>query len=179
MASPHPARPLKVIWTREDDIKGGYYRPMFAHRVRAAVDSDGNISAWEHKLAGKSILIGTPYEAYIKDGIDNSSVEGVSNLAHRTPNLFADARNMQETPIAVLRWRSAGHSHTAFAVETMVDMLAEAAGADPVEFRLRHVGEHPRRAGVLRAAAAASGWGRPCRTGASAKLRCTNRSDHS
>ncbi len=160
MASPHPARPLKVMWTREDDIKGGYYRPMFAHRVRAAVDADGSISAWEHKLAGKSILIGTHFEAYLKDGIDNSSVEGVSNLAYRTPNLYADVRNMQETPVTVLWWRSVGHTHTAFAVETMVDMLAEAAGADPVEFRLRHLGDHPRHAAVLRTAADAAGWGK-------------------
>lgn len=159
--SPHPARPLKVVWTREDDIRGGFYRPMFAHRVAAAVDNDGNISAWRHRIAGKSILIGTPFEgAGVKDGVDNSSVEGASNMPYNPAHLHVDVRNMP-TAVPVLWWRSVGHTHTAFVVETTMDMLAEAAGEDAVAFRLRHLGGHPRHSAVLRAAAEAAGWGKP------------------
>ncbi|MGI9305866.1 MAG: molybdopterin cofactor-binding domain-containing protein [Gammaproteobacteria bacterium] len=163
--SPAPRRPLKVLWTREDDIQGGFYRPMFAHRVKAGLDKNGNITAWRQNIAGKSILTGTPFEEWaVKDGVDNSSVEGAANLPYSAANIDVDVRNM-ETPVPVLWWRSVGHTHTAFAAETMMDMLAEAAGEDAVAFRLRHLRGHPRHAGVLRAAAKAAKWGEPAPSG--------------
>ncbi|MGI9338231.1 MAG: molybdopterin cofactor-binding domain-containing protein [Gammaproteobacteria bacterium] len=159
-ASPHPSRPLKVVWTREDDIRGGFYRPMFAHRVVAGINADGGIAGWRQRIAGKSILIGTPFEgAGVKDGVDNASVEGAADMPYHSANLHVDIRNMQ-TAVPVLWWRSVGHTHTAFAVETIMDMLAEAAGADAVAFRLRHLQSHPRHSAVLRAAADAAGWGK-------------------
>lgn len=158
LASPAPGRPLQTVWTREDDIRGGYYRPMYVHRARAAIGPGGDMLAWRHDLAGKSILIGTPFEAYVQDGVDSSSVEGLSDLPYSVPNLRVEVRNMQESPVPVLWWRSVGHTHTAFAGEVVVDMLAEAAGEDPVDYRLRHLGGAPRHAGVLRAVADAADW---------------------
>ena len=156
--SPQPSRPLKVVWTREDDIRGGYYRPMFAHRVRAGVGNDGNIAAWRQRISGKSILIGTPFESFaVKEGVDNSSVEGAANMPYHSANLHVDVRNAK-TAVPTLWWRSVGHTHTAFVVETVMDMLAQAAGEDAVAFRLRHLQNHPRHAGVLRAAAEAAQW---------------------
>ena len=161
-ASPDPSRPLKLMWTREDDIQGGFYRPMFAHRVRAGLDADGNILAWRQGVAGKSILIGTPFEAFaVKDGVDPTPTDGAANLEYAAPHLKVEVRNAQDSPVSVLWWRSVEHTHTAFAKEVATDMLAEAAGADPVEFRLRHLSGHPRHAGVLRRVAALSGWGNP------------------
>ena len=159
-ASPDMSRPLKALWMREDDIQGGYYRPMFAHRALAGVDAAGRLAGWRHDLAGKSILIGTPFEKFaVKDGVDATMAKGISDLEYATPHLRVDVRSMQESPVSVLWWRSVEHTHTAFAKEVTADMLAEAAGADPVAFRLRHLGGHPRHAGVLRAAAELSGWG--------------------
>ncbi len=153
--------PVKVVWTREDDIRGGYYRPMFLEKVEAGVDKDGGIHAWRHRLAGKSILKGTPFEAaLVKDGIDSTSVEGASTLPYTVPNITVDLHNM-ETPISVLWWRSVGHTHTAYSTEVMMDMLAEAAGADPVDFRIKALAKHPRHLGVLKLAAEKAGWGKP------------------
>lgn len=143
--------PVQLMWTREDDIRGGYYRPMFAERIEAGVATDGEITAWKHRLAGKSILG--------RNGIDHTSVDGALTLPYKVTNITVDVHNM-ETPISVLWWRSVAHSHTAYSTEVVMDMLAEAAGADPVEFRLKALGKHPRLAGVLKAAAEKSGWGR-------------------
>lgn len=153
--------PVQVVWTREDDIRGGYYRPMFLEKVEAGVDKDGGIHAWRHRLAGKSIIKGTPFEgAMVKDGVDATSVEGASTLPYAVPNITVDVHNM-ETPISVLWWRSVGHSHTAYSTEVMMDMLAEAAGADPVAFRVKALAKHPRHLGVLKLAAEKAGWGQP------------------
>ena len=154
-------RPVKLIWTREDDIRGGYWRPMYAHRLSAAIGEDGKPSAWAHRLAGKSILVGTPFEAMlVQDGLDATSVEGARGLPYAVPNIRVDVRNM-EHGASVLWWRSVGHTHTAYSTEIMIDLLAEAAGADPVEYRLALLGEQPRLEGVLRAVAKAAEWQKP------------------
>ncbi|MDJ0893516.1 MAG: xanthine dehydrogenase family protein molybdopterin-binding subunit [Alphaproteobacteria bacterium] len=154
-------RPVKLVWTREDDVKGGYYRPMFAHRIQASLDAYGKPVAWHHRLAGKSIFIGTFLEEkLVKEGVDNSSVEGASTLPYDLPNLKVDVRNM-ETKVPVLWWRAVGHTHTAYSTEVMMDMLAEAADADPVAFRMELLKGHPRHAGVLKLAADKAGWGKP------------------
>jgi isoquinoline 1-oxidoreductase beta subunit len=157
---------VKTVWTREDDMQGGYYRPMVLHRVRAAVGSDGLPAAWDHTIVSQSVMAGTPFESEIKNGIDPASVEGAAD----SPYLKAIANHRvqlhdYQAPIPVLWWRSVGHSHTAFVMESMVDELARAAGADPVEYRRRLLAKQPRLVGVLDLAAAKAGWGSPLPAG--------------
>ncbi|NNF77799.1 MAG: xanthine dehydrogenase family protein molybdopterin-binding subunit [Rhizobiales bacterium] len=152
-------QPLKIVWSREDDIKGGYYRPMYVHKVKAGLDKNGKLVAWHHRIVGQSILTGTPFEqAFVKDGIDHSSVEGVSNVPYDIPNMQGELHTVK-VGVPVLWWRSVGHTHTAFVVETMMDDLAKAAGKDPVAFRMELLKKHPRHAGVLKLAADKAGWG--------------------
>ncbi len=153
--------PVKVVWTREDDIRGGYYRPMYVHRVEAGVDARGRVSGWNHAIVGQSILAGTPFEKFmVKDGIDATSVEGVSDTPYDLPDL-ALTLHTTKSPVPSLWWRSVGHSHTAFVMETMIDELAAAAGKDPVDFRRTLLAKQPRVLAVLDKAAAAAGWGGP------------------
>ncbi|HET7427070.1 MAG TPA: xanthine dehydrogenase family protein molybdopterin-binding subunit [Gemmatimonadales bacterium] len=157
---------VKTVWTREDELHGGYYRPAFAHRARIALGADGMPTAWEHTLAGQSIFDGTPFASMVKDGVDPSSVEGVAD----SPYLASIANHRVElhtvkTPISVLWWRSVGHSHTAFVMESLVDELAHAAGKDPVEYRRALLAKHPRHLGVVNLAAEKAGWGTPLPSG--------------
>jgi len=155
-----PGRPVKLMWTREDDIRGGYYRPLFLHRLRGAV-SGGNIVAWADRIVGQSIVKGTPYESMIiKNGIDPLSVEGARDI----PYDIADFRcelHTTESAVPVLSWRSVGHTHSSYAVECFVDELLQAAGKDPVAGRLDMMGKSPRAAGALRAVATLAGWSGP------------------
>ena len=151
--------PVKTIWTREDDIKGGYYRSMFVHRVVAGLDAAGNIAGWDHTLVGQSIFAGTFFESFgIKDGIDHSSVEGVVDTPYAIPNMNATLHTTK-TGVPVLWWRSVGHTHTAFVMESMMDDLAKAGGRDPVEFRRTYLAKNPRVLNVLNTVAEKSGWG--------------------
>ncbi|MGB0684209.1 MAG: molybdopterin cofactor-binding domain-containing protein [Magnetovibrionaceae bacterium] len=151
-------RPVKLIWTREDDIQGGRYRPAYVHKIEAGIGDDGLPIAWKHRIVGQSILKGTPFEGFlVKDGIDMTSVEGVSDMPYAVPN-FAGDLHTTNLAVPVLWWRSVGHTHTAYAVETMIDELATAAGADPVDYRLKLLGGHPREQGVLKLAAEKAGW---------------------
>ncbi|NVD41973.1 xanthine dehydrogenase family protein molybdopterin-binding subunit [Ensifer sp. HO-A22] len=143
-------RPLKHMWTREDDIQGGFYRPMYAHKMRGAVDAKGRITAWEQIIVGQSIMA--------KADLDSTSVEGASNLPYRIPNLKVTSHNVT-LPIPPLWWRSVGHTHTGFAVETFVDELLTRVGRDPVEGRLALLDAASRHAGVLRKAAEMADWG--------------------
>jgi isoquinoline 1-oxidoreductase beta subunit len=149
--------PIHLVWTREDDMKGGFYRPTVYHRARAGLDGEGRVVGWEHVIVGKSILIGSPFEAaLVKNGVDSSSVEGVSDTPYAIPNFRTEVHNAKEG-VPVLWWRSVGHTHTAQAMEVFVDELAAAAGKDPVEFRLSMLGGAPRQAAVLRLAAEKAG----------------------
>ncbi|XXT14786.1 xanthine dehydrogenase family protein molybdopterin-binding subunit [Sorangium sp. So ce429] len=153
--------PVKVVWTREDDIRGGYYRPAFVHRVQVGVGERGVPVAWDHVLVGQSIFTGTPLEAVVvRNGIDGTSVEGVAG----SPYLEGvPARRVSlhspRTAIPVQPWRSVGHSHTAFAMESAIDELAHAAGRDPLEYRLELLRDQPRHANALMLAAEKAGWG--------------------
>ncbi|BBA34994.1 aerobic-type carbon monoxide dehydrogenase, large subunit CoxL/CutL-like protein [Methylocaldum marinum] len=152
-------KPVKVVWTREDDIKGGYYRPAFYDRLTAGLDAKGRLIAWSHTLVGQSIAIGTPFEsAMIRDGVDVSSVEGAADLPYAIPNVRVDLHSPR-LEIPVLWWRSVGHSHTAFVVESFIDEVAHAAGKDPYRFRRDLLAKHPRHRGVLELAAKKAGWG--------------------
>ena len=151
--------PIHLVWTREDDIKGGRYRPMVYHRIRAALDGKGAIAAWDQDIVGQSFIIGSPFEAMIvKDGVDATIVEGAADMPYHVANLAVDWHPVT-SPVTTLWWRSVGHTHTAQAAEVMIDMLAHEAGKDPVEFRLAMLGEHPRHAAVLKLAAEKGGWG--------------------
>ncbi|MEO1138740.1 MAG: xanthine dehydrogenase family protein molybdopterin-binding subunit [Pseudomonadota bacterium] len=146
------ARPIKLVYSREDDIKGGYYRPLTLHRVRAGLDADGNISGWEHRIVSQSIVSGTAFEQYlVKDGVDDTTVEGIHPSPYAIPDMALDVHHPQ-VGVPVLWWRSVGHTHTAYVMETMMDELATAAGRDPVEFRLAYLDGDPRTAGVLKLA---------------------------
>jgi isoquinoline 1-oxidoreductase beta subunit len=153
------SNPVKLVWTREDDTKGGYYRPFYAHKVTAAIGADGMPVAWHHRIAGQSIFAGTALEAMaVKDGVDDTSVEGASNLAYAVPNLKVELTTLK-VGVPVLWWRSVGHTHTAHVVESMIDELAFAAGKDPVEYRLALLKDKPRHTAVLKLAAEKAGWG--------------------
>lgn len=153
-----PNRPVKLVWTREDDLAGGYYRPLFVHRLRGAV-KDGKIVAWANHIVGQSFFMGTPMESMVvKNGIDATAVEGANKLFYD----IADFRCEVHYPtvgVPTLWWRSVGHTHTGYAVECFIDELLQAAGQDPVEGRLALMGDrHPRAAGVLKAVAEMAGW---------------------
>ena len=157
----HAPQPIKVVWTREDDIRGGYYRPMMVHKARIGLDADGKIVGWLHRIVGKSIMIGTPMEAaMVKDGVDETAVEGVAGSNYQLPAFQIEAHNA-ETPVPVLWWRSVGHTHTAYVMETLMDRLAREVGEDPVAFRLRYLEPGSRIANVLKLAAEKAGWGTP------------------
>src|SRR6266849_4823927 len=155
--------PVKVVWTREDDMRGGYYRPMWLHRLSAGLDANGLPLAWRQTIVGQSIIEGTPFAPMmIKDGVDAASVEGAAD----SPYVKGTASHLVElhSPkpgIPVLWWRSVGHSHTAFVMESFVDELANAAKRDPLEYRRHLLKKHPRHLGVLNLAAQKAGWGKP------------------
>lgn len=153
-------RPIKVVWTREDDMHGGYYRPMWVDHIEAGIAKDGKPVAWKHTIVGQSIMEGTPFEGMmIKHGVDESSVEGASTVPYLIPNLLVDLHSPKHL-VPVQWWRSVGHSHTAFIVETMIDELAHLAGKDPVAYRLSILPADSRYRGVLKLAAQKAGWGR-------------------
>ena len=151
-------KPVKVIWTREDDMKGGYYRPMWYDRVGAGLDEKGNLIAWQHAIVGQSILSGTPFDP--KGDVDPASVEGAKEIPYEIPNILVDLHT-PKIDVPVQWWRSVGHSHTAFVVESFIDEVAHEAGKDPYEFRRKLLVRYPRHSGVLKLAAEKAGWGRP------------------
>ena len=157
--------PIKVIWTREDDIKGGYYRPIYVHRVRAGLDKNGAVVAWHHRIVGQSIMAGTAFEGMsVKNGIDGTSVEGANNLPYAIPNVSVELHTVK-VGVPVLWWRSVGATHNAHATEHMIDLLAKEAGKDPVAFRMALLKTKPRHAGALALAAEKAGWGSPMPAG--------------
>ena len=151
--------PVKVVWTREDDIRGGWYRPMWHDRFVAGLDSNGDPIAWTHTIVGQSITQGTLFEAFtIKDGIDSTSVEGAADLLYGFPNLQVDLHS-PKIGVPVQWWRSVGHSHTGFSVEAFFDEVAHAGGKDPYELRRKLLANQPRMRAVLELAAQKANWG--------------------
>jgi isoquinoline 1-oxidoreductase beta subunit len=152
---------VKLVWNREDDLAGGYYRPMFAQRATIGIGDDGKVAAWAHRTVAQSIFKGGPMESIaVHNGVDHFSVEGVVDTPYQLP--MSIGLTDYESPMPVLWWRSVGHSQSGYTMEVLMDMAAEAAGADPVEFRLAHLDEsvddQARFAGVLKLAAEKSGW---------------------
>ena len=152
---------VKLVWTREDDLAGGFYRPMFAQRAHIGIGDDGKIAAWGHRSVAQSIFKGGPMEGMaVHNGVDHFSVEGIVDTPYQLP--MALGLTDYESPMPVLWWRSVGHSQSGYTMEVLMDMAAEAAGADPVEFRLAHLDEsvedQARFAGVLKLAAEKAAW---------------------
>ena len=129
--------PVKLIWTREDDVQGGYYRPMHVHRVEVGIGTDGMPAVWRHVNVGQSITAGTPFASMmVKNGVDATAVEGTADTQYVIPHFHVSAHHPQVN-VPILWWRSVGHTHNAFVMETLVDELATRANADPIAYRLK------------------------------------------
>lgn len=150
--------PIQLIWSREDDMRSGYYRPMHLHRADIGLSADGKVLAWDHVIVGQSITAGTPFESWmVKNGIDGTITEGM-----REPYPFPMRLRVHhpKVNVPVLWWRSVGATHTAYVMETLVDEIARKAGLDPVAYRLAQFGaKHPRHTAALQLAVAKSGYG--------------------
>jgi len=152
------SRPVKVIWTREEDFQNDYFRPGNLSRIQAALDEKGDLAAWSHKIVCPSIFARV-FPGMMKNGIDNAAVEGLSNMEYDIPNISVEYVRI-DTPVPVGFWRSVGSSHNAFTVETAIDELAHQAKKDPLRFRLDLLKKHPRAQKVLEVAAEKAGWGK-------------------
>jgi isoquinoline 1-oxidoreductase subunit beta len=152
--------PVRLIWTREDDITGGRYRPLNFHRIEAGIDKDGKV-AWRQRIVGQSIIKGTAFEpVMMKNGIDPTAVDGHAAAEYDLDHAHV-SWNMPQVGVPVLWWRSVENTHTAYSKEVIIDELAQAAGEDPVAFRLKFLGKHPRHVGALKLAAEKAGWDQP------------------
>lgn len=150
--------PLRTLWSREDDIQGGYYRPMHVHRARIGFDAQGKVLAWDHALVGQSIVTGTMFEGMVKNGIDKTAIEGMRD-PYPVPMRLSVHHPRLNVP--VLWWRSVGSTHTAFVMETLIDEIARTTQQDPVAYRLGLWGkQHPRHRAALELAVAQSGYGK-------------------
>jgi isoquinoline 1-oxidoreductase beta subunit len=153
---------IKLVWSREDDIKGGCYRPVYLHRVQIGIGSNGLPVAWLHRIVGQSLFVNTPLASAIApNGMDYSSIDGVNgspylaSIPHHSLELHTTTAG-----VPVLAWRSVGNTHTCFVMETLIDELATMAGKDPVDYRRVLLKDHPRHLSALNLAAEKSGWGR-------------------
>jgi len=157
--------PVKVVWTREDDLAGGWYRPMWHDRFSAGLDAQGNPVAWTHTIVGQSILAGTLFEAFgIKDGVDSASVEGAADILYGIPNLQVDLHS-PKIGVPVQWWRSVGHSHTGFSVESFFDEMAHAGKKDPYQLRRTLLAKQPRMLALLDLVVQKGNWGKPLPAG--------------
>jgi len=155
--------PVKLQYTREDDMAAGFYRPMNIHKMRVGLDGLGNITAWENRVVGQSLIKGSFLEGMIQNGVDALTFEGAGELPYHIPNVTVDI-HMAQAGVPVLFWRSVGHTHTQFSKETLIDEVLIAAGKDPVEGRLELM-EDERSKAVIRQVAERSNWGKPVPAG--------------
>ncbi|WP_226469405.1 xanthine dehydrogenase family protein molybdopterin-binding subunit [Luteimonas panaciterrae] len=155
--------PVKLMWTREDDVHGGFYRPFVHARLSATLDEHGRLSSWSDRHAAQAFLPGTPFEAAMKNGIDPSNSEGAEDMPYAVPNMHFSI-HQPKSDIPQWWWRSVGHSFNGFIVETFIDELAHAAGKDPYQFRRDHLKDDPKNTrllGVLDVVTSAAGWDKP------------------
>jgi isoquinoline 1-oxidoreductase beta subunit len=155
--------PVKVTWTREEDIRQDFYRPAYLSLLSASL-SDGRIQGWKHRIVGSSILARWAPPAF-KDGLDSDAVDAAADLPYELPNLHVDY--VQDEPFSVPTgfWRGVGPNNNVFAIESFMDELAGLAKADPIAFRLAHLEKAPRFQAVLKLAAEKANWGTPLPTG--------------
>ncbi len=150
--------PVKVVWSREDDVKAGYYRPFTVHRAEIRFDANGNIAGWDNVIVTQSILKGSPFEAFmVKNGVDGTSHEGMKDGYDIPINVTV---HHPEVNVPTLWWRSVGSTHTAFVMETLIDEIAEQAGQDSVAYRMKLLAKHPRHQAALQLAVDKSGYGK-------------------
>lgn len=152
--------PVQLLWSREDDIKGGYYRPRTRVSAKLALDADKRPAALRVKIANQSIMLGTPFAGELKEGgVDPSQVEGLDNWSYAVPNL-AVSYHMAKAAVPVLWWRSVGHSFSGFVKETLIDEAAVAAGVNAIDYRIELLAAHPRQVALLKKLKEASNWGK-------------------
>jgi isoquinoline 1-oxidoreductase beta subunit len=156
----HVEGPVKIVWTREEDIQHDMYRPYWFDRMSAGLDEHGKPVAWNHRYAGSSVLARWAPPTF-KNGLDPDSIEGAINLVYALPNMHVEYLRVEPPGIPTAFWRSVGPSHTVFVVESFMDELATAAKQDPVAYRLALVDKAPRSKAVLELAAEKAGWGQP------------------
>ena len=156
-------KPVKVIWTREEDMKNDFYRPGNSCRIEGALDNKGNLIAWSHKVVVPSIFARAMPGA-VKNGIDPAAVEGIENMHYQIENIRVEYVRI-DTPVPVGFWRSVGSTHNAFTVESFIDEMANAAGRDPLVFRLSLLKNNPRLRRLLETVAEKAGWGKQPKTG--------------
>ena len=154
----HVDGPVKVVWTREEDIQHDMYRPYWYDRLQAGLDEKGRPVAWSHRFAGSSIIARWLPPGFSK-GLDPDSIDGAIHLAYGLPNLRVEYRQVEPPGIPTAFWRSVGPSHNVFVVESFMDELAAVAKQDPVAYRLALLEKSPRAKAVLALAAAKAGWG--------------------
>ena len=153
-------RPLKVVWTREDDMAGGFFRPMNFHRVQLGLDASDGIAAWDHDIVGQSVIGGSMFEAMmVKNGIESTIVEGVSDTHYDIANFRCRQIRLLST-IPTLWWRSVGHTHTAYVMETMIDEYATTSKKDPMAVRKKMLAKSPKHMAVLQLLEKQTGWGK-------------------
>ncbi len=156
-------KPVKVIWTREDDFKNDFYRPAILCQIKGGLDATGRLTAWSHKVVSSSIM-SRVFPQFVKNGIDSTAVQGISDMDYAIPNFYAEYVMLQ-APIPVGFWRSVGNSSNPFAVESFIDELAHMAGKDPLKFRLELLKNNPRARRVAEVLAEKSGWGKSLKKG--------------
>lgn len=160
----HVEGPVKVMWTREEDIQHDMYRPYYFDRLSAALDANGNPVAWTHRVAGPSI-VARYIPPLFTNGLDFDAIEGAAQPPYAFPNIHVDYVRVEPPGIPTAFWRGVGPTHNVFVVETFMDSLAHAAKRDPVEFRKPLLAHNPRALKVLLLAAEKSGWGKPLARG--------------
>jgi isoquinoline 1-oxidoreductase subunit beta len=158
-----PGKPVKLIWTREDDIRNDFYRPASYHTLAGGLDAKGNLVALDYKMASSSIT-NRLFPGVVKDGLDGFMTEGLVNLTYGIPNMKLRVV-IQEYGLRSGYWRSVSHALNAFAIECFMDELAHLAGKDPIAFRLPLLDKQPRQKAVLERVAQESGWGNPLPAG--------------
>jgi isoquinoline 1-oxidoreductase beta subunit len=156
----HVDGPVKVVWTREEDIQHGMYRPYWFDRISAGLDAQGKPVAWKNRFAGPSVIARWLPPAF-KDGLDPDSTEGAIDLVYDMPNFHVEFVRVEPPGIPTAFWRSVGPSHNVFVTESFIDELASAARQDPVAYRRMLLDRNPRARAVLDLAAEKSNWGQP------------------
>lgn len=153
-------KPLKIVWTREDDFRGGYFRPMNFHRVEIGFDAKNTLKAWDHHVVGQTVMGGSFFSAMIpKSGVEPTVVEGVMGTAYDLPNFQCELQ-MPNPNVTTLWWRSVGHTHTAYVMETLIDEVAHQMKKDPLALRKKLLKKSPRHLAVLDILEKKSGWGK-------------------
>lgn len=163
--------PLKMVWTREDDMRGGHYRPINLHRARIGLDKDGNVSAWHVRIVGQQVLKGSAFYNPDPQWVDPTSIEGQADTPYSIPNLRVELHSPRDIGIPVQWYRSVGHTHTAFSAECLIDEAAHAAGQDPVAYRFKLLESDPRRRQALEFVAAKANWAAPLKPGGTGEKR--------